>query len=57
MNEDSLGLKMAADMGADMGFIEGVKTSERAKTVKTVQPKSVELAIISLTNLINIHFL
>jgi len=48
MDEALYRLKLAADAGADVCFIEGVKTSELLrKTVATLAPKPVLVNVIS----------
>lgn len=48
MDEAIHRLKLAADVGADVCFIEGVKTPELLrKTVKSLEPKPVRIACAS----------
>ena len=48
MDEAIIRLKLAADAGADVCFIEGVKTSELLKdTVAALAPKPVLVNVIS----------
>jgi 2-methylisocitrate lyase-like PEP mutase family enzyme len=48
MEEAVIRLKLAADAGADVCFIEGVKTAELlTSTVEALQPKPVLVNVIS----------
>lgn len=58
MDEAITRLKLASDAGADVCFIEGVKTKQLLElTVAALEPKPVSLFVTSVTDLNNSNLL